>query len=294
MRILFAGDEHPYSEYALNETAKLAMNTWADVTLLGLDSVSSGKDQGKSSVHPSELPVSKALRKYREAFLNNWPERDSPYEIQSGRYEWILVDGNRWEDTKVFQGSKKDFKIRMRTGNPMQEILAESRDDDADLIVLGCPKGGACDWAGAKPVPQEIVNAADCSVLLVKEEQPVTRILACLDQGYISQESLEMINQMLTIHGAKLELIGLSQNGDMNKSVYTRLIEVGDYYSDRNVDIKTSLTEVSEFERFISGELKQDLLALWVGKKSLLSTFFARDWVGRFVSKCQSSVLVMR
>ena len=36
MRILFAGDEHPYSEYALKETIKLAKNTWADVTLLGI------------------------------------------------------------------------------------------------------------------------------------------------------------------------------------------------------------------------------------------------------------------
>jgi hypothetical protein len=54
------------------------------------------------------------------------------------------------------------------------------------------------------------------------------------------------------------------------------------------------LTEVSDFERFISKEVGQDLLALWVGKKSLLSHIFSRDWVGRFVSKCQTSVLVMR
>jgi nucleotide-binding universal stress UspA family protein len=294
MRILFAGDEQPYSEYALKESAKLAMNTWADVTLLGLNALSSAKDRGQPSAHPAELPVSKALRRYRETFLSSWPERDSPYEIQSGKYEWISIDNGRWEDTKIFHGSKKDFKVRMRSGSPAQEILSESRDDGSDLIVLGCSKGEECVWTGFKPVPQDIVDAADCSVLLVKEEHPVNRILACLDQGYISQESLEMINQMVTIHGARLELIGLSRNGDMNKSVYTRLIEVGDYYSDREVDIKTSLTDVADFERFISGELKQDLLALWVGKRSLLSTFFARGWVGRFVSKCQSSVLVMR
>jgi len=31
-----------------------------------------------------------------------------------------------------------------------------------------------------------------------------------------------------------------------------------------------------------------------MGKKSLLDRFFPRDWAGRFVSKCQTSVLVMR
>lgn len=294
MRILFAGDEHRYSEHALKETAKLAMNTWADVTLLGLHPASALKDSGKAAVWPSELSTGKAMKRYRELFLSSWEKGESPYERQDGTYEWLPLKNDRWEETKVMRGSRKDFRVRLRVGNPGPEILAEAREDDSDLIVLGCTKGDSCTWQGSALVPQEVVNDADCSVLLVKEEQPVTRIRACLDQGYISQESLEMINQMVTIHGARLELVGLSQNGDMNKAVYTRLIEIGDYYSDRHVDIKTHLTDVSDFERFVSDELEQDLLALWLGKKSLLSRFFSRDWVGRFVSKCQTSVLVMR
>jgi nucleotide-binding universal stress UspA family protein len=294
MRILFAGDEHPYSEYALNMTIKLAMNTWADVTLVGIYPSPAAKGKSRGAAWPSDLDVGAAMRRYRDMFLNSWPKQDSPYETQEGRYEWIPVDSGRWEETKVLRGSRKEFKVLLRTGNPGQEILAEAAEDQSDLIVLGCIKGDMCAWEPAMPVPQYVVNDATCSVLLVKEEQPVTRILACLDQGYISQESLEMINQMITIHGAQLELIGLSQNGDINKAVYTRLIEIGDYYSDRDVEIETRLTDVADFERFISGEIRQDLLALWVGKKSLLGRFFSRDWVGRFVSKCQTSVLVMR
>lgn len=294
MRILFAGDERPYSEYALKQTIKLARNTWADVTLLGIQSASDAREAARRVVWPADLPVSIALRRYRETFLKSWEREDSPYEMQDGRYEWIPVKDGHWEETKVMRGSRKEFKVRLRIGDPGSETLAEAKEDSSDLIVLGCTKGDSCVWEVSRSVPQEVVNEADCSVLLVKEEQPVTRILACLDQGYISQESLEMINQMVTIHGAQLELIGLSQNGDMNRAAYTRLIEIGDYYSDREVEIKTRLTEVSDFEHFISGEIRQDLLALWAGKKSLLSRFFSRDWVGRFVSKCQSSVLVMR
>jgi nucleotide-binding universal stress UspA family protein len=294
MRILFAGDENQYSEYALKETTRLAKNTWADVTLLGIHAASSAKGSGREGIWPGDLAVSKAMRHYREMFLKSWDKGESPYESQDGRYEWISLKDGCWEDTKVLRGSRKDFKVRIRAGTPELEILAEVKDEGSDLIVLGCTKGDNCYWAPSRPVPQEVVNNADCSVFLVKEEQPVNRIVACLDQGYISQESLEMINQMVTIHGAQLELIGLSQNGDMNKAVYTRLIEIGDYYSDREVEIKSRLTDVSDFERVISEELHEDLLALWVGKKSLLSRFFSRDWVGRFVSKCRTSVLVMR
>jgi hypothetical protein len=138
------------------------------------------------------------------------------------------------------------------------------------------------------------VNDAACSVLLVKEQQPINRILACLDQSYISQDSLEMINQMATIHKAQVELIGLSQAGDMDKDVYRRLIEIGDYYEERQIKISTRLTQVADFEGLLATEVKQDLLALWLGRKSLLDRFFPRDWIGRLVGKCQSSVLVMR
>jgi nucleotide-binding universal stress UspA family protein len=294
MRILFAGDHHPYSEYALKETVKLAQNTWADVTLLGVHALSSAKEKTKAAVWPADLPVCTAMRGYRELFLDSWPKGESPYETEDGRYEWIMLENGRWEETKVLRGSRKEFRVRLRSGVASEEVLAEASANGSDLIVMGCTKGANCVWADARPVPQEVVNEANCSVLLVKEEQPVTRILACLDQGYISQESLEMINQMVTIHGARLELVGLGQDGDREKSVYTRLIEIGDYYSDRDIEIHTRLAEVADFERFIAGELKQDILALWVGKKSLLSRFFSPDWVGRFVSKCPTSVLVMR
>jgi len=99
---------------------------------------------------------------------------------------------------------------------------------------------------------------------------------------------------MATIHKAGVELIGMSPSGDMKKDVYRRLIEIGDYYEDRQIKVNTRLTDIADFESLIGSELKQDLLALWLGRKSLLDRVFPRDWVGRFVSKCQTSVLVLR
>lgn len=290
MQILFAGDEHPYSAYALNEVIRLALNTWADVTLLGV--MPGTPEEG---LRPgSEHPLATALHRYRETFLKAAEGEGSPYALGNWQYEWIPIKGGLWEELQVNRGAKKDLKVRLRTGSDFHEILAESRKEESDLIVLGCTKGGQCLWEGAVAVPQRVVNDADCSVLLVKEEQPINRILACLDQSYISQDSLEMINQMATIHGAKLELIGLSQEGGMKKDVYRRLIEIGDYYEERQIQVTTHLTEIADLENFIDKELQQDLLALWMGKKSLLDRFFPRDWAGRFVGKCQTSVLVMR
>ncbi len=288
MKILFAGDENPYSAYALNEVIRLATNTWADVTLLSVA-------PGETSAKPGEdHPLAQALHGYRDNFLTSAGGEGSPFAVGAPRFEWLQMKGGQWEELLVARGAKKDVKVRLRLGNEAQEILAEARDEESDLIVLGCTKGAQCIWQGSAPVPQKVINDAGCSVLLVKEDQPISRILACLDQSYISQDSLEMINQMATIHGAQLELIGLSQGGDMKKDVYRRLIEIGDYYEDRQIKVSTRLTEIADFENFIDKELQQDLLALFMGKKSLLDRFYPRDWAGRFVSKCQTSVLVMR
>ena len=288
MKILFAGDEHPYSAYALNEVIRLATNTWADVTLLAVAPAEAAATPGE------DLTLAQALHGYREIFLQRAGGEGSPYALGAPRFEWIPGKGGQWEELLVNRGAKKDVKVRLRLGNEAQEILAEARDEESDLIVLGCTKGAQCIWQGSAPAPQKVVNDAGCSVLLVKEEQPISRILACLDQSYISQDSLEMINQMATLYEAQLELIGLSQGGDMKKDVYRRLIEIGDYYEDRQIKVTTRLTEIAEFENFIGQELQQDLLALFMGKKSLLDRFFPQDWAGRFVSKCQTSVLVMR
>ncbi len=288
MKILFAGDEYPYSSYALNEAVRLAMNTWADVTLMAVATSEDAAQMGEDHI------LAQALHGYRETFLAAAGGEDSPYAVGPPRYEWISLGGGRWEELLVTRGAKRDVKVRLRIGGVAQEILAEAQSEESDLIVLGCTKGKQCVWQDAAPLPQRVVNEADCSVLLVKEEQPFNRILACLDQSYISQDSLEMINQMATLHGSQLELIGLSQEGTMKKDVYRRLIEIGDYYEDRQIKVTTRLTEIAEFENFIDKELQQDLLALWMGKKSLLDRFYPRDWAGRFVSKCQTSVLVMR
>ena len=290
MKILLAGDEYPYSEYAVKEAIKLARNTWADVTLLGVDAGSSAKRLDT----PVDLKVAKVFQGFRDLFLGSWAGEESPYGSSQRDREWKPMQSGRWEETGRLNGGRKDFKVRLRVGKPGPEILAEAVEDHSDIVVLGCAKGDKCVWEGEKPVPQQIVDAAECSVLLVKQEQPVSQIRACLDQGHMSQESLEMINQMVTIHSAKLELIGLSENQSIKVDAFSKLSQLSEYYSARDISVTTRLTEISKFEEMIGKDQDESLLAIWAGKKSLINRFFPKNWIGSFVSKCRTSALVMR
>ena len=286
MRILFAGDEHPYSAYALKKVIELAWHTWADVTLLSV-----------CPTQPSSRdPLPEALHRYREEFMEALGGPDSPYAQERWEYEWMALRNGSWEEVQVRRGIKKELRVRLRVGSADTEILSEAVRDGSDLIILGCSGGGgSCMWdSAASTAPQKVVGNAACSVLLIKEDRPVKRILACMDQTTASQESLEMINQLLTIHGAQLELVGLTKDGGARPEAYTQLIRIGDYFGDKGIPVSTRLAEQSKFESVLSTHTGDDLLALWMGKKSLLTLLFPRDWVEKFVSACPSSVLVLR
>ena len=109
MKILFAGDEHPYSAYALNEVIRLATNTWADVTLLAVAAADTGAKPGEDHT------LARALHGYRETFLHRAGGEGSPYALGAPGVEWIPIKGGQWEELLVSRGAKKDVTVRRGT-----------------------------------------------------------------------------------------------------------------------------------------------------------------------------------
>lgn len=297
MRILVAADHNPYTQYAVRETAKLAINTWADVTLLGVYPRGSRRSaQAVDLLKEWQLnpPLSRALQHYRTIFLNYCQDEDLPYRQQVTGFELVEIGRGVWEELLVCRSIKKELKVRVRQGSPAREILAESQSEGSDLIVLGCPQGQPCAWEGASDVPRKVLTDGGCSVLLVKEQRPMQTILCCLDQTNVSQESLEMINQLATINQAKLQLVGLAVEGGIKIEVDKHLAAIQEYYDNRGIDTWVRLIEASSLADYIAREAGQDLLAFWMGKKSILDRMLGRDWVGKLATTSRSSVLVLR
>ncbi len=298
MRILVALDQHPYSNHAVREAAKLAMNTWADVTLLGVCPKIAKSQQSKERFAQGviEHPVTKALRNYRKDFLGYFQGKDSPYNSQQSENELIEVNRHVWEELPAGPGAIKELKLRIRQGSPAKAILAESREDESDLVVIGCDKDRKCLWENAANIPQKIANDSPCSVLVVKEEEAkeVDRIVCCLDHDRVSQESLEMINQMVTLHQAELEIVGLTDGEGLRAEVEKKIESILKYYTARQIVPLIKLVEISALDSFVSQEAQRSLMALWMGEKSILEKLFPPRKVGKLIRTSQSSVLILR
>ncbi len=297
MRILVSLDQHPYSNQAVREAAKLALNTWADVTLMGVCPKTAPKGrQSKESSGQAVLehPIVQALRNHRKHFLDYFQGKDSPFSSKQSGNELIAVNRDIWEELPADRGAIKELKIRIRQDNPARAILAESLEEGSDLIVIGCDKDTKCKWESAANVPQKIANDAGCSVLVVKEETNANKIVCCLDHDNVSQESLEMINQLVTFHQAELGIVGLTDGEGLRAEVERKVGAIVQYYTARKLMPIIQLVETSALESFISQEAQRSLMALWMGEKSMLERIFPPRKVGKLIRTSRSSVLILR
>ncbi len=292
MRILVALDTNPYSAYVVHEVARLAMNTWADVTLLGVDTRKPHLTQGPSGLRSE--PIVKKMEEFREEFLSYFADEvASPYSRTQWSYELVERGKGLWEEMCVCKG-RKEFRVRIRFGSPAKQVLAEAQEEQSDLIVVGCSKGEQCAWEQDRNAPEKIVKGAPCSVFVVKEEKRPNKIVCCLDHDSVSQESLELINQMVTLHQTDLALVGLTESDHLKEEVDRKMKEILQYYTSQKIKAWVSVVDVSLLDRFIEDAADKGLIALWMGHQSLLGKFFSQDRVEKLVRRARSSVLVLR
>ena len=297
MKILVAVDQYPYSRHAVDEVAKLAANTWANITLFGVQpkrSSGSKRTADPKVVRATDGPVPKALFDLHRSFLSHFDGRECPYAQVNAHEELTEVHKGVFELAEAAGPARKKLTIRMRVGNPANEILSEAREEESDLIVLGCDHANAPGWENAASVPRKVAGAALCSVLVVKKKREVQRIVCCLDHDRISQPSLEMINQMVTLHKAPLTIVGLADNQGLKAEVEKKMDKILRYYHARQIDPWIELVEISALESFIAREARWGLLALWMGKQSMLAKALPRSKVNQLIKGGDASVMILR
>ena len=149
-------------------------------------------------------------------------------------------------------------------------------------------------WEDAGDVPLKVAKDASCSVLVIKEDKKVNKVLCCLDHDNISQESLEMVSQMVTLFHADLDIVVLIDGEDVRQKIEKKLSWLIDYYSARKIFPCIELVKLKSLETFVSQQARWGLMAMWMGEKSILERVFPSSKVSRLLKANESSVLLLR
>jgi nucleotide-binding universal stress UspA family protein len=294
MKILVALGTTSQDSFVVNEVARMAGNTWADVTLLGVETeTSSAVPPFSANYQTNEVhPLVQSLRDHRGRFLARFNAEESPYRETGFSHELLAVENNLWEDLKVLRSAPKQLVSRIRPGNPAKAILAEARQFPCDLIVIGSSLDGDGSDIGRKA--KKVIHEADTSVLVVAKNKQPRRIVACLDHDRVSQHSLEIINQMVTLYQAGLEIVGVSATEELPGEVDDKMSQILKYYAKNNIKTLVRTVPRASLEAFVAQASRENLVALWMGRQSLLHRVISPKGMDRLLDSSDYSVLILR
>ncbi len=282
MKILVTLDAKDYSKNILKDVARLAGNTLADIVFLGV--------QDEASQNPKQSLV-KALLKYQEDLYSYFSPDELPYASfpserleEKGKGEWC---------TSV--RGMKEFTLRITSGGVAKQTIAVAAEMDCDLVILGCSGKLGCEWDGEMNVPLRIAKDAPCSVLVIKQTKKTNQLVSILDHSVVSQNSLEMINQLVTLNDAGLKIVGVQKKKDSKKAeVEKRMVELLKYYNDREINVWVKILDSEEVKNYVTNSSREAIVALWMGKESLLKILFSKSMVDKLLETTKSSLLILR
>lgn len=277
MRILVALDQDTRSAHTLSQVSRLLVNTWANVTLLGVIPHKSD-EQGV----PPEF--ADTMHQYHRSVLQGFSAEDLPYAPAGDDYEMAEISPGLFEKSGNEGGGIKELTVRVRVGNPAQTILEEAQDCGSDLIVLH----------GDMDSQQKIATNADCSVLIVKEEKDTGRILCFLEDDLLSQKSLELVTQMAVLYKAEVEIAGLTDKHLAEDKIEKKLDWLMHYFNRKGIQPWIQLVALSLLEQFVLKEDHWSLVTMWMGETSIFKRLFSVNKVAKLLASRKSSVLLLR
>ena len=282
MKILVALDTKEYSRKILKNVARLAENTLADIIFLGVQE--GGTKPAKS--------MEKALLKYQQDVYSHFSSDESPYADFSSQ-KWREKGPGDWIMTSK---GMKEFRLRIRIGSVAKQTIAVAAEVESDLIIIGCGSKFGCEWDGEMNVPMRIAKDAPCSVLIVKHVQKAGEIVSILDQSVVSQDSLEMVNQLVTLYDAGLKIVGVKEKkGGKKDKIEKKMVDLLKYYNDLGISAWIKLLDSKDVKDYVTHSSREAIVALWMGgKESLVKKLFSRSMVDKLLETTRSSLLILR
>ena len=282
MKILIALDTEEYSKAIVNTAALLAKNTLADVVLLGV------QEQVTDKPDPQ---LATALQGYQQEICATFTEDECPYADVSGM-TWTKTEHNGWQASSK---GMKEFTLAIRTGGAAKEIVTAARELASDLVLIGGGESG-CEWQGELSVPLRVAEDAPCSVLLIKQITDVDKIVSILDQSVVSQDALELVNQLVTLHNTGLKIVGVKEKKTSKEGAIEKtMVDLMKYYNDRKINAWVKLLNSEDVQSYVTTASKEGIVALWMGgKQSFLKKLFSRTMVDKLLETTKSSLLILR
>ncbi len=273
MNILVIVESTGFNKKLAKEVGRLAANTWANITLLGYL---------PKLVKEKSRTLQENIIKYRDEILSCFSDEGSPYP-RIWSEEWQNKDQSL---VMPMESAQKRLDLIIVKAEDDLNIISFLRSKPVDLLIFG----DQADFQS--PVIAGTMEVAG-SLLVIKGIKDPHQVVCCLDHDQIHHNSLDIINQLVTLYNAELKIVGFSNGGQNQKKIEACLQYLLNYYSNLKVTPWLELVDASIKAQFLVKESQKKLVALGYEKKSGGGgTPIGREEIA-FLGKAGSSVLLL-
>jgi nucleotide-binding universal stress UspA family protein len=154
-----------------------------------------------------------------------------------GHFGFLLPEQsieNTRQELEVYLQSLKEthaqLDVELRTkvleGDEAGVILDTAVAQEIDLIVMSTHgRTGFSRWYLGS-VTEKVLRSSPCPVLVIREEQPVSRVLITLDGSELSEKALKPGFEVARRFDASVTLLGVESGGEINHSFISELDSV--------------------------------------------------------------------
>lgn len=146
MKIVFCTDGSAYSDAAADLLGRIPLEAGTEITLLSVLERHGPFDSGKNEIHPDERARLSEIEDEMSSLADSFAARAAQQLLETGAA----------------------LRTEVRSGRPVEEILAAAEEQSADLIVVGALGQGERKRFALGRVARGVLRSASCSVLIAR------------------------------------------------------------------------------------------------------------------------------
>jgi nucleotide-binding universal stress UspA family protein len=300
MNVLMCTDGEEHAESAIRFGGRLAKGLAADATVVhvrppisSVDRVQLTTARKKLGEWDIEIPGVEYLTRANEilkevglANLPSYPKGTEEHAFRQGvlgATELHLV-GVRGENVR----------LRLREGDPVEQILAEAEVGSYDLIIVGSHgrKGLSRYFVGSTAL--RVADLAPCSVLIAKNIREEDNFLMCTDGSPLAEQAEIFGAKLAQVLRASVTILSVAEPGTSSDLAEERVRRAEMILAQMGISATVKVRQGLASEEIIGEAKDHDIVVMGASGSSAIKKFFMGSVPVKVIEYGECPVLVVR
>lgn len=298
MNILLCTDGEEYAESAIRFGGKLAKGLNADVGVLHVRPPVSSADRVQLMATRKrlgewdiEIPGVDYLTRAKEILAGA-----GLADTATGKREELVFREGALGATELHLVglTGKNVRLRLREGNPFDQILEEAQAGDYDLIIMGSRghKGISRYFVGSTAL--RVADLAPCPVLIAKNIQDDADFLHCTDGSDLAEKAGVFGVRLARAIGASVTILSVDETGTLRKEAEERTRKAVMIFSKMGLSSRVLVRSGRASEVIIDEAKDHNIVVMGASGSSAVRRFFLGSVPLKVIEYGECPVLIFR